>query len=62
MPWTAKEFRERHAKGLSPAQAAHAAKMANAMLKHGTDEGTAIATAIKNSKKTPGQLLHGKGD
>ena len=50
MPWTAEEFRTRHAKHLSPKQAGKAAAMANAMLASGTDEGVAIATAIKRSK------------
>jgi uncharacterized protein YdaT len=50
MPWTGPEFRARHAHKLSPAQAAKAASMANAMLKDGTDEGVAIATAIKHAK------------
>lgn len=52
MPWTAKEFRERHAKGLSPHEAAKAATQANAMLKSGADEGVAIATSIKGAKKS----------
>ena len=54
MPWTAEEFRSRHAKDLSPAQAKAAAKQANAMLRSGTDEGTAIATAIKHAKVKKG--------
>lgn len=61
MPWTGKQFRERHAKHLTPAQATHAAHMANAMLKNGTDEGVAIATAIKNAKKSGAEHLYGKG-
>ena len=52
MPWTALEFRTRHAKHLTPSQAAKAASMANAMLKGGTPEGVAIATAIKRSKRS----------
>lgn len=48
MPWTADQFRSRHNKGLSDAQAAKAASMANAMLKGGTPEGIAIATANKH--------------
>jgi uncharacterized protein YdaT len=53
MPWTAEEFRSKHAKDLSPEQAAEAAKQANAILKSGAPEGVAIATAIKNAKRKP---------
>ena len=62
MPWTAKEFKERHAKDLSGPQAAKAAAQANAMLRSGTDEGVAIATAIKHAKRTAGETLYGKKD
>lgn len=62
MPWTAQEFRSRHAKDLSPAQAAKAAKQANAMLKSGADEGVAIATAIKHAKRSAGETLYPKKD
>lgn len=62
MPWTASEFREKHAKHLSPKQAAEAAKQANAMLRSGTDEGVAIATAIKHAKMSAGERLYGKKD
>ncbi len=50
MPWTPKQFQQRHAKHLTDAQAAKAAAMANAMMKGGADEGMAIATAIKRAK------------
>lgn len=53
MPWTPKEFKERHAKDLSDHQAHNAANQANAMLHAGVDEGVAIATAIKRAKKEP---------
>jgi uncharacterized protein YdaT len=62
VPWTPQEFKERHAKDLSPAQAKKASAMANAMLKSGTDEGVAIATAIKRAKRSPGEHLYGKKD
>jgi uncharacterized protein YdaT len=62
MPWTPQEFRDRHAKDLSPAQAKKAAAQANAMLKSGADEGTAIATAIKHAKRSAGETLYGKKD
>ena len=55
MPWTPENFRTRHAKHLTPGQAKHAAAMANAMLKAGTPEGEAIATAIKRSKRAKKQ-------
>ena len=63
MPWTGKQFKSRHAHGLSDAQAAHAAGMANAMLKSGTPEGEAIATAIKRAKGAgaSGRLFPKKG-
>lgn len=51
MPWTPDEFKARHAKHLSPAQAAHASRIANAMLERGVDEGIAIATGIARSKE-----------
>ena len=50
MPWTPQEFKTRHAKHLSDAQAAKAARMANAMITDGHAEGLAIATAIKRAK------------
>ena len=50
MPWTAESFKAKHAKHLSDAQAAEAARIANAILKNGGDEGTAIATGIKHAK------------
>ena len=50
MPWTGEQFRQRHAKRLTGAQAAKAAAQANAMLGSGADEGVAIATAIKRAK------------
>lgn len=58
MPWTAEEFKNRHAKDLSPAQAKKAAAQANAMLKSGTAEGVAIATAIKNAKRTHAETMY----
>lgn len=51
MPWSAGSFRSKHWKSASPAQASSAAKMATAMVKSGTDEGVAIATAIKHAKR-----------
>lgn len=52
MPWTPEEFKERHNKKLTPAQAKKAAAQANAMLKAGVPEGEAIATANKNAKRS----------
>lgn len=46
MPWNGKSFKK-HNKGLSGSQATHAARIANAILKQGGDEGMAIATANK---------------
>ena len=50
MPWTAETFRASHNKSLSPARAAMAARIANAMLKSGVPEGEAIATANARAK------------
>lgn len=61
MPWTAESFKAKHAKGLTDAQASRAASMANAMLKSGTDEGVAIATAIKRAK-SKGSVLYDHGE
>lgn len=50
MPWTGQSFKSRHWKKAGKGQAAHASRMANAMLRSGASEGIAIATAIKRSK------------
>ena len=50
MPWTATEFKRDHWHGATPAQAATAARIANAILRGGGDEGVAIATGIKKAK------------
>lgn len=52
MPWDPQSFKK-HNKKLSPAKAAHAAKVANAVLKQSGDEGKAVrianASAMKNA-------------
>ena len=48
MPWTGEEFRRKHNRALSPQEAEHAARMANAMLARGVPDGVAIATANKH--------------
>lgn len=53
MPWTGKEFKERHNKGLSDEEAHRAARIANAMLKRGVPEGEAIATASSRASDHP---------
>lgn len=56
MPWTASQFRKKHNKKLSLAQAGKAAKQATAMIRNGVSEGIAIATANKHAsmgKKRP---------
>lgn len=58
MPWTTKEFHDRHAKDLTPSQARRATAQANAMLEAGANEGEAIATSIKTAKKTMTQRLY----
>lgn len=45
MPWTPHSFASRHNHSLTPPQAAHAARIANAILRSGAPEGTAIAVA-----------------
>ncbi len=53
MPFNGRTFasRHNHAMRAAPAVASKAARMANAMIKSGTDEGVAIATA---NKQAPG--------
>lgn len=52
MPWTGKEFAEKHNKKLHGKSADKAAAQASAMIKSGVPEGEAIATANKQAKKT----------
>lgn len=58
MPWTAKEFASRHNKKLHGVPAAKAASMANAMIRSGTDEGIAIATANKHANSMRRNTAH----
>lgn len=51
MPWTPKSFSSRHNKALSPAKAAKAAKVANAVLQKTGDEAKAIKIANSQAKK-----------
>lgn len=50
MPWTGKQFAEKHNKKLKGAKAAKAAKQATAMVNAGVPEGIAIATANKHAE------------
>jgi hypothetical protein len=52
MPWTGPEFRSHHNRSLSDPQAAHAARVANAIMRSGQPEGIAIATANKLAERT----------
>lgn len=61
MPWTAQEFKQRHAKHLSTAQAGKAASIAEAMMRGGAAEGMAIATGIKRAKGGLGAKRKTKG-
>ena len=67
MPWTPKSFATKHNHSLGPAQAAHAAKVANAILKkNGGDEGQAIRIANasaegKSSANPPAHLQKAAG-
>jgi uncharacterized protein YdaT len=56
MPWTPKQFQQRHNKKLDLATAGRAAAQATAMIKAGVPEGTAIATANKQAKKGYGAM------
>jgi len=60
MPWTGKQFAERHNKSLGPESAARAARIANAMLDRGVPEGEAIATANKNAKRKAAPAFRGR--
>lgn len=51
MPWTGKSFAQEHNKKLKGAAASKAAEMASAMVREGTPEGIAIATANKHGNK-----------
>jgi uncharacterized protein YdaT len=53
MPWTPKQFKDRHNKSLTPAQATKAAAQANAILRSGGSEAVAIATANKHAHDKP---------
>lgn len=56
MPWSPGSFASKHNHSLSKAGAAKASSMANAMLRSGTPEGVAIATANKYANKHAGKL------
>ena len=53
MPRTPQEFKERHWKKATAAQAARAAEQAGAMIRRGVPEGTAIAVSIRRAKRVP---------
>lgn len=57
MPWTSKQFQQRHNKKLSLPAAKKAAAQAEAMIKSGVPEGMAIATANKHAGKGLGALV-----
>lgn len=54
MPWTGSSFGARHNHSLSPAQATHAAHVANAILRRTGDEGLSIATANARAHRADG--------
>jgi uncharacterized protein YdaT len=56
MPWSPGQFASRHNKGLSKAGAKKASSMANAMLRSGTPEDVAIATANKYANRHAAKL------
>jgi uncharacterized protein YdaT len=51
MPWTPREFAEKHNQKLSGEAAKAASRQANALLAKGLPEGEAIATASKQAKR-----------
>ena len=53
MPWSGSSFKSKHNKGLSPAKAAKAAKIANAVLDKTGDDGKAIRIANAAVKRKP---------
>jgi uncharacterized protein YdaT len=61
MPWTAKSFASRHNKKLKGEAASKAASMANAMIRSGTPEGIAIATANKHANRMMGRHAKKRG-
>jgi uncharacterized protein YdaT len=65
MPWNPKQFRAKHNKSLTPAQAVNASKIANAILEDTGDDGQAIRIAnakVKDSQvKDPGDHAGPKG-
>ena len=61
MPWASgKEFAAKHNHKLKGAAASKAASMANAMLRSGTPEGIAIATANKRAPAAARKVSKGK--
>ena len=50
MPWSPSEYRRKHNKRLSLAEAMKASRMAEGMMRSGVDEGIAIATANKRAR------------
>jgi len=61
MPWSGKSFAQRHNKALHGAVANKAAAQANAMIREGVDEGTAIATANKHAAKSRATSRYAEG-
>jgi len=61
MPWTGAQFRARHNRGLSPAQARKGARVANAMLARGLPEGEAIATGNARAEQKAPRLARAPG-
>ena len=55
MPWTPEDFRKKHNKNLTDAQAKLAARIANAVLKETGDEARAIRVANARAKMAGGK-------
>lgn len=59
MPWTAEQFKSRHWKDATPAQAKKAAAIASAMHNSGVEDSIAIATGIKRAKAKHHEKFYG---
>lgn len=58
MPWTGRQFQERHNRKLNKRGAAKASSIANAIMRDGGDEGVAIATANRYADRHSADLRH----
>lgn len=57
MPWTGPQFASRFNHGISPVQAVHASRVANAIVRRGAPDGLAIATANARVHRDTGGMV-----